>query len=110
MASVPDYLLRHRVTIAAYLGEGAYGPEYDTPVTGVLAFVADKRRLVRDRNGDEVVSETTVILKPGTVCPPESTVTVWPGTSRERTSRVITASDHDGGGLPTPDHVELALL
>lgn len=110
MAAVPDFLLGHRVTIEPYEGEGAYGPTFGTAVTNVPAFVEDRRRLVRDRNGDEVVSETTVIVKPTVTCPAESRVTVWPGTSRQRTARVVVASRHDGGGLPTPDHLEIALL
>lgn len=49
-------LLKDTVTVETYLGEGAYGPVYDSPVVVHWAYEA-KRRLVRDANGDEAVSE-----------------------------------------------------
>jgi hypothetical protein len=110
MATVPDFLLRHRVTIEPYQGEGAYGPTYGTPVANVPAFVDDVRRLVRTKDGDEVISETTIVLKPTVDCPDESRVTIWAGTARERTARAVQTSLRDGGGLPTPDHLAVALL
>lgn len=105
MARIPRWVYRHRVKVRRYAGEGAYGPVYDPEVT-LLGLVEDEIRLVRDRTGAEVVSSTSVILPPATAdIPAESLVTVPSG----RTSRVITAARADGGGLPTPDHLELML-
>jgi len=104
MGAIPAFLLRHQVTIEVLEGEGPFGPLYGPPVEA-RAFVDQRRRLVRSASGSEVVSETTVYLPPGTVCPPGSRVTLPSGA----VSTVITTSVRDGGGLPTPDHVEAAL-
>ena len=56
-------LLKDSVTIESYLGEGAYGPSYGDPVT----FHCDMdptRRLVRNGNGEEVVSSGSFSLHP----------------------------------------------
>ncbi|MFJ9645012.1 hypothetical protein [Streptomyces sp. NPDC101206] len=92
------------MTIEAYQGETAYGPLYAAPVAA-RAFVEERTRTVRDRQGEEVVTSTTVHLLPSQACPPESRVTLPSG----RTASVITSALLDGGGLPTPDHREVTL-
>ncbi|MFF0860901.1 hypothetical protein ACFYUV_04010 [Nonomuraea sp. NPDC003560] len=67
------------------------------------AFIDEKRRLVRDSEGAEVVSETTVIMRLDAVCPAESRVTV-----NGRITYAIVSARQDGAGLPTPDHLEVA--
>jgi hypothetical protein len=42
-------------------------------------------------------------------CPVGSRVTLYAGTEIERKATVLTAARHDGGGLPTPDHLEVTL-
>jgi hypothetical protein len=103
MGSLPAWLLRHEVTVEPFEGTGPFGPEYGEQVIE-RAFVDEKRKLVRNAAGAEVVSETTVYMRLDAVCPAESRVTV-----NERTTFVIAASRRDGGGLPTPDHLEVAL-
>ncbi|MCO1575028.1 hypothetical protein M8C13_04545 [Crossiella sp. SN42] len=103
MASVPAWLLRHTATIEPYLGTTGTGPRFGPPEQ-VRCFADDKRRLVRSATGTEVVSETTLYCPPGTTAPPESRVTV-----QGRATTVIAAHQRDGGGLPTPDHVEVVL-
>ncbi|MCX5587544.1 hypothetical protein [Streptomyces erythrochromogenes] len=101
---IPGWLLRHEVTIEAYLGDTSTGPSYAAPVTA-RAYVEEKAKTVRGRDGEEVTASTTVWLLPTQECPPESRVTVPTG----RTASVITSSLYDGGGLPTPDHREVTL-
>ncbi|MGA5764479.1 hypothetical protein [Nonomuraea bangladeshensis] len=103
MGSVPAWLLRHQVFVEALEGEGPLGPEFAEQVVE-RAFIAEKRRMVRDAEGSEVVSETTVIMRLDAVCPAGSRVTV-----NGRTTYVIVSARQDGGGLPTPDHLEVAL-
>lgn len=103
MGSLPAFLLRHEVAVEPFEGEGPFGKEYG-PETLVRCFVDDKRRLVRSSTGEEVVSESTFYAPLDTVCPEGSRVTV---NGRETT--VLAASRRDGGGLPTPDHLEVAL-
>lgn len=103
MSDLPVFLLRHSVLIEPFEGEGPYGPEYGEQ-TAVACFVDEKRRLVRDAQGAEVVSETTFYALLDTVCPPGSRVVV-----NGRTTYAITSSRRDGGGLPVPDHLEVSL-
>lgn len=104
MSDVPSWLLRHRVVIEPRTGSGPFGDIYGPPVE-VRAFVDSTRRLVRAETGNEVVSETTVIAPLGTVAPTGSRVTLPDG----RTAVVIASKARDGGGLPTPDHLEISL-
>lgn len=105
MGSIPRWLLRHRITIEPYTGEGPYGPVYGPPVTDVRAFVEAKRRRVLDDKGARVVADTTAYMRLAEVCPVRSRVTLPDG----RKATVITHAPHDGGGLPTPDHLEVTL-
>ncbi|MFI6497177.1 hypothetical protein [Nonomuraea typhae] len=98
---LPEWLLRHRAIIEPFQGDGAYGPVFGAPFEA-RCLVDDERRLVRDAQGAEVVSDTTVFFPPGTTCPEGSRVTV-----NGRQTTVITSFSRDGGGLPTPDHVEV---
>lgn len=99
---MPAMLLRHTVTVERYEGSSAYGETYAAPVP-LDCFREHKRRLVRDAAGNEVVSETTLYAMPDTdPIPAGSRVTV-DGTA----TTVIAADLKDGGGLPTPDHLEV---
>lgn len=99
----------HTTDVARFAGDGPEGDSYDTTQTAVPCFVSEKRALVRAPNGEQVVAETTVYYPKTTAdIPPGSLVTVGaPFTAR--TSTVLATSRHDGGGQPTPDHLEVAL-
>lgn len=99
-----DFLWRHEVTVEAYTGDSAYGPQYAAPAA-VACFLDQKARTVRDRKGREVTTGGTFYAPLDTVCPPESRITLPDGS----TTTVINALRHDGGGLPTPDHLEVQL-
>ena len=103
MAALPASLLRHSAVIERYQGAGPAGPLFGPPVQ-VRCFADDQRRMIRGDNGTEVVSTATLYCPLGTVAPPESRVSV-----NDRTATVLAAYRRDGGGLPTPDHLELAL-
>lgn len=102
---VPLSLLPHSVTVEPYAGTGAYGDLYGPPKQ-VRCFVQDKRRMVRDATGARVVSESTLICRLDHVddFAPGSKVT-----TNGRTATVITAYRQDGGRLPVPSHLEVAL-
>lgn len=109
MGTIPAFLLRHTIIVEKYLGAGATGPLFAPPVT-VRCFNEDKRRLIRSgrtagsSGTNEIVASTTSYCPPGTDAPAQSRVTV-----NGRVTTVLQFLDHDGGGLPTPDHVELLL-
>lgn len=101
---VPGFLLRHTVTVERFLGDGPTGPTFG-PEDAVRCFVEDGVRLVRDREGREVVSTARVYTTPDVAeVPAESRVAV-----AGRTTHVIAAHLRDGGGLPAPSHRELVL-
>ncbi|GAA4684530.1 hypothetical protein [Streptomyces youssoufiensis] len=103
--SIPGWLLRHQITVEAYQGDGPYGPVYGPPVA-VRCFLDEATRLVRDPSGDEVTSSSTAYCPLETVAPAKSRVTLPAG----RRTSVIAALRRDGGGLPTPDHLEVQVL
>lgn len=108
MAKLPAWLMTHRVTVEAYEGDTAYEPVYAAPVT-VRCLLEQKTRTVRNKQGQEVVSSGTFYARLDealAVCPTESRVTLPDGS----TTLVIAALPRDGGGLPTPDHLEVQLV
>jgi len=103
---IPSFLLRREVTVEPYLGDSGYGPQYGDPVT-VRCLLEQKNRLVRAPDGREVTSSSTFYCRLDAVnAPPESRVTLPDG----RQTTVIEQIPHNGGGLDTPDHLEVQLL
>lgn len=99
---------RHEVRIERFAGGGPRGDQFD-PVFTALAAIDDRTKQVVDGNGSEAASQTTVVLpRPVGFIPPGSKVTL-PATHGGRTSFVIACRVADGGGQPTPDHVEVNL-
>lgn len=58
---LPKRFLPSRVTIRPYEGSGGRGPIYGDPVE-VPARIAYENRLIRDRQGQEVVSGSQLVL------------------------------------------------
>ena len=104
MTGLPPWLLRHQVTIEPYLGHSANGPRYSIPVR-VPCFLDQQTRMVRSKTGTEVTSTGTAYCPLATEAPPDSRVTLPDG----RQATVIAALRRDGGGLATPDHLEVQL-
>lgn len=101
----------HTVTVETFLGSSAYGDVFAAPV--VLAppngcWVDNARKVVRNKDGVEVVSETTLATSTTNVSlfAPDSRVTI-----NGVISRVIKANDGDSGTLQLPtDHLEVNLI
>jgi len=107
VAAIPARLTPHTVTIKPLLGSGGLGPVWGAVVADVPALVVEGAQLVRGADAQEVVSSAQVTVHFDVVAPPGSEVTVWAGTSKERTATVITAS---GAPHPTlPSFLTLAL-
>ncbi|WP_267244351.1 hypothetical protein [Streptomyces sp. PR69] len=104
MGRIPARYLQHRIAIEPYLGSSSTGPLYGAPAD-VRCFLDEQTRTVRSPGGDEVTSTSTAYCLPGTTAPPLSRVTLPGG----RTTKVIQTNDRYGGGLGTPDHVEIQL-
>lgn len=98
---IPKRLLPHTIKIEPRLGTGARGTVFGPAETWTRAYVEDKRQLVVSSEGADAVSNSFVVLDPERVVPEGSKVTVWVGTSKERTATVIGLSFYDFPGLPS---------
>lgn len=95
----------HTITVQTLTGNGAWGPTYET-TENVRCFIDETRTIVRDAQGAEVISETTV------TAPPEYAGIFLPGslvTLPTREATVIKAGHASSGPLDLPDHVEVWL-
>ena len=99
---------RHPVTVKRWQGEGAYGPVYDTP-TIESGYISGRTRMVRDKTGAEVVSSATIALPRDTPPIQPGSLVTLPPSHGGRTALVLTVAVGDGGGQPTPDHIELGI-
>ncbi|MFG2773753.1 hypothetical protein [Streptomyces sp. NPDC048350] len=99
---VPPSLLRHRIGVEPYLGDGAYGPTYG-PLVEHPALVGEAVRMVRAPDGREVTSSAQIIAAPGLDFPPGSRVTLPGG----RITTAITTASHTAPDLPVPASTEV---
>ena len=88
MNTLPRRLLQDVVTVEPYSGESGYGPIHAAAAT-VLGKISATRQLVRNSDGEEVVSEVTLYVHPADAAPfvPGSRVTI-----ATRVSTVIAVS------------------
>lgn len=96
--------LVHTVTVEPHLGESGYGGAIYGPPVNVPCFVDETTRMVRDSNGSETVSSSTIYAAPDAPITGGSRVTLPSGD----TTTVISSSRHDSGPLDLPDHMEAA--
>ena len=109
----------HACTVETYLGTSGYGkdlfadPIILSPAAGTGVFIEQKRRLVRNKDGVEVISETTLYVRPVLETTPGFGLDLFAPDSRvtigAAVSRVIVASVFTSGGLDLPDHVAVSL-
>lgn len=107
--TIPGWMLRRMgwdITVEPYAGAGPYGPTYAEPVT-VRALMDARRRLVRDTEGNDATSETTLLVRldQADAFRVGARVTLPDGT----TPTVIRTDRHDGRALPVPSHLEVSL-
>ncbi|MFH8345016.1 hypothetical protein [Streptomyces sp. NPDC018045] len=100
---MPEVLLRHRITVEPYAGEGAYGPQYRHAIPNVPALVDVSVRMVRAPDGRQVTASATIVAGPLLDCPPGSRITLPDG----RTTTALTTAHHTAPGLPVPACTEV---
>lgn len=102
MPALPAFLLRRRVTIRPYLGVwGSYGP----PGEPVRCAIDEKIATALQAAGVVRLTMFTVVAPLDTHCPEGSLVDMGDG----RAGYASAVARHTGGGLPTPDHLEIAV-
>src|SRR6185295_16575604 len=96
---IPSWMLRHRCRIEPYLSWGTYGTARD------LQCFIDERLASAGAAGTERIAQLTVICRLSENVPAGSRIELVDG----RRGYAHAVVDHDGGGLPTPDHQEIAV-
>lgn len=106
---------RHPLIIRRLVGQGAKGKVYGQTVM-IRGAIDGRSRMVRNSAGVEVVSSHTIGLplhhEDGTRVEyiPEGSEVTLPATHGGRVTHVLEVATGDGGeGLPTPNHIQLAL-
>jgi hypothetical protein len=100
-----DSFYVHTVSVQTYQGTGAQGDVFAAAVV-VPGWLEDKRRIVRDKDGQEVVSssqfscDVTHLAK----FTPDSKVAL-----PNRTAFVIGVASYTSSALELPDHLEIDL-
>lgn len=108
--SWPAFFYPHNVQVRDPLGGGGMGQRWQpAPGRELPAEVKDEQRLVRDRDGAEVVSSTQVTVALSADVAVDALVTVWAGTSAAREARVIAVARNDNGGTPLDSYLLLSL-
>lgn len=99
----------HEIVVERFLGRSAYGDEFAEPVV-LPCFVADGIKVTGNAQGEQVISTARATLPASTAyIPVESRVTLPPDFGN-RVVKVVTVAVGNGGGQPTPDHVEIGLI
>lgn len=103
MTAIPAWTLVHTVTVRPYAGRSSSGPLYGATFT-LRCMAQGGPRLVLNSAGSQVTSNLTLYAAPGQAAriPVGSEVT-WQGD----TTTVLSAINHDSGGLGAPDHTEV---
>jgi hypothetical protein len=83
-----DFFYPHTVSVRNVRAAGGVGVRYED-ARDVRAEVKDEQRLVRNADGNEVVSSSSVTVPDTEHVPVGSLVTVWPGKARGREAEVL---------------------
>lgn len=104
MSDLDEFYI-HTVTVETFGGTGAYGDVYSAPVD-VPGWLEDKRRIVRNKDGQEVVSSSMFMCDNQHLdkFTPDSRVTL-----PRRQAFVIGVADFNSGAMDLPDHLEIDL-
>lgn len=105
MPGLPAALLTHTMLVEPYRGASGTGPVYGPAVT-VPCFVEPARMSTRAPEERTATGKTTVYaqLDAHRHVTPEARVTL-----NGRLVEVVSVTRRDGGGLATPDHLEVTV-
>lgn len=96
----------HTAAVEMFLGTSGNGVDLFAAPVSIACFVDEARKLVRSKDGEQVVSESTLATYPvnGPLFAADSRVTI-----RDSISRVIKTAYGDSGDLDLPDHIAVSL-
>lgn len=96
---LPAEFTPHVVKVRDLLEDTGMGTTY-RDARDVDAFAEDEQKVVRNRDGAEIVSTSQVHVNFDEVIPIGSLVTVWPGLPGERDAEVLAIGRHHAPGWP----------
>lgn len=96
----------HTAQVEMHLGTNGYGEDIFAAPVDVVCFADGARKLVRGKDGEQVISESTLATYPinAPLFIADSRVTL-----NGDVSRVIKTNLADSGDLDLPDHVAVSL-
>lgn len=96
----------HTAAVEMYLGTSGSGADTFAAPVNLAGFSDPTRHLVRDKDGEQVVSESAFYSYPinAPVFTPDSRVTI-----DGHVSRVIRLNENTSGALDLPDHIAVSL-
>lgn len=109
-----DDFFVHTASVEKWLGTGSNGDIFAAPVT-IACFADDSRKLVRDKDKQQVISETTLYtsITNASLFVEKSRVTVLGDSDGDeptgRAAYVIKINANDSGNLDLPDHLAVSL-
>lgn len=104
----PAFFWPHKVQVRDLLGSGGMGARHASTPRELRAEVKDEQRLVRNTDGDEVVSSTQVTVPLAANVPVGSLVTVWPDSAGSKQSTVLAVARNEND-LPLDSYLVLSL-
>lgn len=106
MGLLKRLLTTHTVTVEPYAGQSGKGKDLFGPPVTVTGWLDESTHMIRDADGDEVVSSATFYTATANAAsfPLGSRVT-----TATRTARVLTANTNTSGALRLPDHLAVNL-
>lgn len=110
MPRLPAVLTPHTVHWQRSVGTNSQGKVYGAKVEVPEVQVVDKRKLVRSRTGGEIVSESQLFVNLGDAeMEEDDLVTIWLGTYRQRTTKIIAINTWDARNPRIPAYLEVIL-
>lgn len=104
---LPEHFTPHVVSVRDFAENTGMGSGFGPP-RSVVAFAEDEQKVVRNRDGAEVVSTSQVTVNFDELIPAGSLVTVWPGLPGEREAEVLAIGRHEAPGWPAYQTLSLA--
>ena len=100
---MPKFLQNKQATLKKYEGDTPQGPSYEDPVT-IKGYYEQEREIVKDDDGNEVISESQFYTSEDIEIPPQSILEIG-----ERENEVITVSRYEIPITGKFNHQEVAL-
>ena len=104
-----SFFYPHKINVRTARRAGGMGAGHNAERPAVPAEVRDEQRLVRNLDGQEVVSSTQVTVPLSEEIPVGSLVTLWPNTSSQREAEVLAVGRDENGDTDLDSFLVLSL-